>query len=169
MDDSEPLRSMVAGALAGAVEATATCPLDTIKVALQHPSFDPRDSRVHNTVETLLLSSLLQVRLQTRVTAAGGTHILGIGRGIVAKEGILGLWTGWTPLMLGVMVKKAIRFWSFAAFTNALQHRHYKLSPGSKIRRGVVQNSPQGCLSKIFARSLDVPLPLDIYLRFLQG
>mmetsp|Transcript_5574 Transcript_5574/g.13580 ORF Transcript_5574/g.13580 Transcript_5574/m.13580 type:complete len:290 (+) Transcript_5574:100-969(+) len=102
-------RSIAAGALAGACEATATCPLDTIKVRMQEAA---RRSQKHH-------------------------GIIATGVSIVRNEGVLALWKGWTPLVLGVMVKKALRFSSFSSFKSMFADKAGKLSAGMTFLGGV--------------------------------
>jgi len=113
----DPLRGMAAGACAGAFEATITCPLDTIKVRLQ----------------ALDHSGKVQLRRGNPLL-----KIFATGRGIVENEGFLALWKGWGPLVSGVMVKKAIRFSSFAQYKATFSDKKGKLSNSHRFLGGVV-------------------------------
>jgi len=131
--DAAPLRrSLVAGALAGAVEATCTCPVETIKtrVQLARASATPQQAR--------MLARGQLVQLSNPVLKATQTNMLLVGRDIVRAEGTLALWKGLRPLVGGVMIKKALRFGSFAWWKGAVTGGHGgPLSVGQSLLGGL--------------------------------
>jgi len=100
---STVLRGAIAGALAGACEATATCPLDTIKVRMQMRAAEANPALYPHTGPP---------NLDGHCSRHG---IFQTGRGIVASGGLPALWTGWSALVAGVVVKKAFRFGTYEA------------------------------------------------------
>ena len=125
-------RSLVAGALAGAVEATCTCPVETIKtrVQLARASATPQQAR--------MLARGQLVQLSNPVLKATQTNMLLVGRDIVRAEGTLALWKGLRPLVGGVMIKKALRFGSFAWWKGAVTGGHGgPLSVGQSLLGGL--------------------------------
>ena len=149
MGNDSLARSLVAGALAGAVEATCTCPVETIKTRVQLTvAATPNEARM------LARGQLMQ---QGNVKVPG---MLWVGRDIVRTEGVRALWKGVQPLVGGVMVKKAVRFGTFERWKMTVQGDSGEpLSVGMSLLGGVF--SFGGCACDVDVAS--VPLTSSVH------
>eukprot|EP00616_Rhizochromulina_sp_CCMP1243_P001294 CAMPEP_0118981728 /NCGR_PEP_ID=MMETSP1173-20130426/31188_1 /TAXON_ID=1034831 /ORGANISM="Rhizochromulina marina cf, Strain CCMP1243" /LENGTH=289 /DNA_ID=CAMNT_0006932171 /DNA_START=44 /DNA_END=913 /DNA_ORIENTATION=+ len=90
---SNPQVAMVSGAVAGGIEAFAMWPTENIKTQLQ---------------------------LQTKAESPKFTSFAGGVRYVVKNEGVLGLYTGLVPIIIGSLPKAGIRFGGNAFFKGHL-------------------------------------------------
>ncbi|KIM95828.1 hypothetical protein OIDMADRAFT_45119 [Oidiodendron maius Zn] len=116
-----PAVSLIAGGIAGGVEATCTYPFEFAKTRLQLRT--------------------IQSQLTTR------TNPIRLIRDIARTEGVSSLYTGCSPLVLGTIFKASVRFLTFDSIKNALVDEKGHLSKSSGILAGMMA----GCVESVVA------------------
>ncbi|KAL6868744.1 CtIP- endonuclease [Amphichorda felina] len=115
--------SLTAGAIAGAVEATATYPFEFAKTRAQL-------SRNVSGGSVPASKNPLAVILQT-----------------ARQDGFRAIYTGCSTLILGTAFKAGVRFLSFDAIKNLLADSNGKLSPGRGIMAGMVAGAVESVVA----------------------
>ncbi|PWY90225.1 putative tricarboxylate transport protein [Aspergillus heteromorphus CBS 117.55] len=112
-----PLVSLLAGGMAGGVEAATTYPFEFAKTRLQ---------------------------LGDRAAPRNPVHLL---RQVVATDGLGALYTGCSSLVVGTMLKAGVRFLCFDAIKNRLVDDAGRLSPAHGILAGMVAGGFESVLA----------------------
>lgn len=108
---SDPRVAMLAGAISGGIEATATWPSEFVKTQLQ-----------------------LQGRAGQPVLYDGPLDCV---RKTVRANGFTGLYRGLPALLVGSVPKAAIRFGAFNYFSTKMRDEHGKMTPGRNFLAGM--------------------------------
>lgn len=110
--------SLLAGTIAGGVEATATYPFEFAKT-----------------------------RAQLRTGADGPRNPLTLIANVVKNEGIGALYTGCSTLILGTAFKAGVRFLSYDAIRNRLMDGNGTLSPARGLLAGMLAGSVESVVA----------------------
>ncbi|KAJ3305731.1 hypothetical protein HDV03_001139 [Kappamyces sp. JEL0829] len=145
---------LVSGGVAGCCEALVCHPLDTIKVRLQL-----RGERQIRTkpIATVIGDEAMKIAAQEAAKPKKQTFI-GVGIGIVQKEGFLSLYKGLGAVVTGIVPKMAIRFSSFEFFKSKLADK----ATG-------VASSPAIFMAAGATESVMVVTPMDVIKIRLQA
>lgn len=114
--------SLLAGGVAGGVEAASTYPFEFAKTRLQ-------------------------LRQEAGSKAANITNPITMIRHVVQTEGVAKLYTGCSTLIVGTMFKASVRFLSFDAIRNSLANEKGQLSKANGVLAGMVA----GCVESAVA------------------
>lgn len=114
--------SLLAGGIAGGVEAASTYPFEFAKTRLQ-------------------------LRQDVGSRAAAITNPITMIRHVVQTEGVAKLYTGCSTLIVGTMFKASVRFLSFDAIRNSLSNEQGQLSRANGVLAGMVA----GCVESAVA------------------
>ncbi|SMY23013.1 unnamed protein product [Zymoseptoria tritici ST99CH_1A5] len=114
-----PLQSLLAGSIAGSVEASITYPFEFAKTRAQ--------LKVHSNLPTASPFRLLQ---QT-----------------VSSEGLAGLYTGCGALVIGTALKAGVRFTTFDAIRNALADEQGRLSSARGVFAGMLAGATESVIA----------------------
>ncbi|CAK7231491.1 hypothetical protein SCUCBS95973_007936 [Sporothrix curviconia] len=117
-----PIVSLLAGGVAGGVEAASTYPFEFAKTRLQ-----------------------LRQDVGSKTVAI--TNPITMIRHVVATEGVAKLYTGCSTLIVGTMFKASVRFLSFDAIRNSLSNEKGQLSKANGVLAGMVA----GCVESAVA------------------
>ncbi|EED23360.1 tricarboxylate transport protein, putative [Talaromyces stipitatus ATCC 10500] len=120
--------SLIAGGVAGGVEAMCTYPFEFAKTRLQLRD-SPSTSASSTTPKQMTRNPLILIR------------------DIVRIEGISALYTGCTTLVVGTAFKASVRFLTFDSIKNALADEKGHLSKSSGILAGMMA----GCVESVVA------------------
>jgi solute carrier family 25 citrate transporter 1 len=133
---------MAAGCIAGAIEATATWPMEYIKTQLQLqrrplPIMNPRLTSWDNEPTTEGISkSLSMILLEEELNAPPYTEMTSGIIYTVRVHGFCALYRGLTPTLLGSIPKAGIRFGLFHLFSELLRGEEGNISLGCNFLAG---------------------------------
>ncbi|KAK4506532.1 hypothetical protein PRZ48_000264 [Zasmidium cellare] len=116
---NSPLVSLIAGATAGAVEASITYPFEFIKTRSQ-------------------------LRSNGQVTSKSPLSVL---RTTVAQDGVLGIYTGCGSLVAGTALKASVRFFTYDSIKQLLSDDRGKLSPARGILAGMAAGAVESAVA----------------------
>jgi solute carrier family 25 citrate transporter 1 len=119
----DPIVATLSGSIAGAIEAIATWPTEFIKTQLQ-----------------------LQAKSKASTSGYKYKNSFDCARYTVKNEGILGLYRGLSPVLIGSMPKAAIRFGGYTYFSNALKNEQGKLSSMRTLAAGLMAGASEAIL-----------------------
>jgi len=147
-----PVVDLVAGSLAGATAVLATYPLDLLRTRLAWKT-----------------SAIAAAEVPAEARATRPKGMLGTLRGIVARDGMRGLYRGVGPTVLGIFPYSGLKFYVY----QSLKHRHWRASglsgEGTKledVRFPTHVKLGFGAVSGLLAQT--VTYPLDVVRRRMQ-
>lgn len=126
-----PLASLLAGAIAGGVEAAATYPFEFAKT-----------------------------RAQLRTTGAVATHTnpFSLLRHTLTTEGVSAIYTGCSTLVVGTALKAGVRFFAFDSIKATLVDEHGQLSASRGILAGMAAGAAESVFAVTPAERLKTAL-----------
>ena len=185
-EESIPLIiSMVAGCVAGAIEATAAWPMEYIKVQLQlqqdrqqlkaaaaaaskssaTSDYYAADGGDGIWIEVLEKGDVKEVIVEEPPPYRGMIHGLVY---TVRTHGFFALYTGLMPTLLGSIPKAGIRFFLFAWFSDLLRDRYGNLSIGMCLLAGLAAGAFEALIVVVPVETVKTKC-IQLNMPFLQG